>query len=561
MMHKLYFLVFIFSLSITAVAAPAADERKLTLKREKIAKHYHKLKAKVQNRDKLRVIVRYKNETLDGELQRPDHKKAFDVADLKMQNMGFTAKKRIKSFDVAVYEIDAQQLDKLLDSGLIDKLQEDIPVPPSLLQSIPFIGADAIYNRGYRAQDYAVAVFDTGIETSHSFLGGRVVEEACFSSDSLLSNSLCPNGEEQQIGVGAGVNCNVTDLEDCYHGTHVAGIVGGFRVIPLGSYEFLINTGVAPEANIISVQVFSEFDNFYSGCDGAERCVLANTSDILAGLEWVRDQAFTTNIAAVNMSLGGGEFDDHCDYSILKDAIDSLRSNGIATVISSGNRAFTDAVGHPGCISTAITVGSTGNDTDIISSFSNSAAMVDILAPGEDISSSYLSNGYASASGTSMAAPHVAGAIAVMKSISPYASVDYIENHLKAYGVTIVDPNNLLPFPRLNVQASALEVENKPIAQLDQTSYSVIVGKEGTFDAQASTDPNDELLTYEWDFGDGVSGYLSNEASIDHVYSEIGTYELAMRGYNGIKFSDAKNASVTVYDPVMITIIVTGLLM
>lgn len=138
------------------------------------------------------------------------------------------------------------------------------------------------------------------------------------------------------------------------------------------------------------------------------------------------------------MSIGGGSNTGTCDADSRKPAIDQLRALGIATVIASGNDGFTDAVSSPGCISTAVTVGSTSK-FDVISGFSNSSAVVDLLAPGSSIQSSVPGTGYAFFNGTSMATPHVAGAFAALKSRMPSATVDQIEAALKVTGTPVTD--------------------------------------------------------------------------------------------------------------------------
>jgi subtilisin family serine protease len=139
------------------------------------------------------------------------------------------------------------------------------------------------------------------------------------------------------------------------------------------------------------------------------------------------------NIAAANMSLGGGQYTANCDVqqAAIKAAIDNLRSIKIATIIASGNSSYTTAMGSPACISTAVSVGSTGDGsfgatTDRVSSFSNSVGFLNLLAPGQWIESSVLNGNYDDLQGTSMAAPHVAGAWAVLKQRKPDATVTEI---------------------------------------------------------------------------------------------------------------------------------------
>src|SRR5206468_11646675 len=118
-------------------------------------------------------------------------------------------------------------------------------------------------------------------------------------------------------------------------------------------------SGVARSARLMAVQVFSEIDSILS-CGGAAPCLGAYSSDIVAGLERVYTVApqYPT-MASVNMSLGGSLFTAPCDSQPYKASIDHLRSIGIATVVAAGNNGSTNALSSPGCVSTAVSVGST----------------------------------------------------------------------------------------------------------------------------------------------------------------------------------------------------------
>jgi subtilisin family serine protease len=202
--------------------------------------------------------------------------------------------------------------------------------------------------------------------------------------------------------------------------------------------------GVARDAKIIAIKVFSSKS---ASCGTSPvPCARSFDSDMIKGLERVYALRNSYAIAAANMSIGGGKYTTTCDTHVTKPVVDKLRGVGIATVIASGNDSYTDATGAPGCISSAITVGST-TKMDAESSFSNAAPWVDVLAPGSSICSSVNDSvlgcggasgaGYGFKSGTSMATPHVTGAWAVMKSKNGTASVSAVESALESTGVLV----------------------------------------------------------------------------------------------------------------------------
>ena len=279
---------------------------------------------------------------------------------------------------------------------------------PNLSSAIPRMGADIAYNNNYRGQDSFIVIIDTGIETVHSFFGGRVALEACFAVK-------CPNGQTSMVGSGAAAPVH-------WHGTHTAGIAAGFN----SSIR-----GVAPSAKIIAVNVFA--------ADGS-----ASDADLIRALQWVDSISGQYNIAAVNMSLGTpGTFKTSCNSYIpdLTAIISTLKSKNIATVVSAGNESQR-GMSSPACITDTVSVAATytaGDGSDRITSFSNVNELTDLSAPGYNIVSSKLMGAYGAASGTSMSAPMVAGAFAVYRSKFGVQSVDKVVSDFQSTGVNAVD--------------------------------------------------------------------------------------------------------------------------
>lgn len=364
----------------------------------------------------------------------------------------------IKQFRYIPYlamKVDANTLHFIKEMPEVKSLDEDLISAPNLSESVPLVSAPQAWTAGFTGLGQTVAVLDTGVDKNHDFLAGKVVSEACYSTtDPFVSRSLCPNGASSSTAAGSGLHC-ATSIGNCVHGTHVAGIVAGKN----NSANFY---GVAKDASIISIQVYSEFESYF--CGGNTSCALSFTSDQMLGLERVYALRNTRRIAAVNLSLGEGQYTSNCDDNPLKATVDNLRSVGIATIISSGNNGYANALNNPACISTTISVGSsidTGTSVNNASGFSNRASFLSLYAPGQTITSSYPGNTYGSLNGTSMAAPHIAGAWAILKQKSPGASVNEISNVLASTGVPVT--MNGITKSRIKIDA-ALNALSSPTA-------------------------------------------------------------------------------------------------
>jgi hypothetical protein len=224
--------------------------------------------------------------------------------------------------------------------------------------------------------------------------------------------------------------------------------------IAAGNYGYLTadTGGIAPGASVMSIQVFQK------DCASGTCQIYANYSDIMQALEHVYSQRNNYAIAAANLSLGGMDFTSTCDNEApgVTSVIRSLRAANIASVISSGNSALPNAVSFPGCISEAISVGSTTKQNGI-STFSNSASFLNLLAPGTSIASSMPGGGYGFTSGTSMASPHVAGAWATLKSAKPTATVSEVLAALTSSGTPITDSRNGITKPLIRIGDTAMD--------------------------------------------------------------------------------------------------------
>jgi hypothetical protein len=227
------------------------------------------------------------------------------------------------------------------------------------------------------------------------------------------------------------------------HGTNVAAIA----------------SQVAPGADLIGLDVFDGNGAF--------------TSDILAALDWVVENQETYNIVAANMSLGGGESQTTCQVSAFTAAIDAAKEAGVLVSVSSGNDGWSNATGFPACVPSATTVGavydadmgsisfSVCSDAttaaDQVTCFSNDADHVDLLAPG-----SVINAGGISMSGTSQAAPHVAGAAAVVASAYPDLSPTEIEAKLIATGTELRDMRSGRTHTRIDLDAATATSTEDP---------------------------------------------------------------------------------------------------
>lgn len=304
-------------------------------------------------------------------------------------------------------------------------IAEDMPLQAfDTPANLSLVGQPAAASSGYLGAGTAVAVLDTGIDYTR----------APFNCSAPGQPSGCPVVVAKDISTDDGA----LDTGD-FHGTNVAGVV----------------LGVAPSANIIALDVF----------DGE----WAYTSTVLLAFDWCLKNKTKYNIAAINLSLGGGVSKSQCPMDPMAIGIATAKAAGILTAVASGNDASSTGLAVPACAPAAVSVGAVYHANvgklmtsvcidlttaaDKVACFSNSASFLTILAPGVGIAAAGLNM-----SGTSQAAPHVAGAIALLAAARPTATADSIVDSLTTSSVKLTDPRNKLVKPRLDL-ATALAVD------------------------------------------------------------------------------------------------------
>jgi len=332
------------------------------------------------------------------------------------------------------------------------------------------IGADWANANGLNGQGQTIVVIDTGVDRNNPYLRNKVVNEACFATD-YYGNGDCNGAFYQYSATAAGVTGSAAQCSYhavCAHGTHVAHTAAG-------------SFGVARGATIIAIRAS------HADWDATRRVWVPgfNYSDLGNALWYVHDVLPRAGIvaAAVNMSIGGGAgYAGYCDNPVgswITYEINVLKSDyQIPTVISSGNDNYANGITWPACNSNAVSVGNTtltaaSGGVDAVYGYvtggSNTAATLDLLAPGTDICSAVpASLDYDGSAdgwqcgwiGTSMAAPHVAGALAILTQKRPTATVDQMVAALQRSGstggVAITDSRNTaVTRTRINV-ANAL---------------------------------------------------------------------------------------------------------
>ncbi|MCO1582547.1 S8 family serine peptidase [Crossiella sp. SN42] len=350
--------------------------------------------------------------------------------------------------------------------------------------------------------DVDVAVIDTGVDGKHPDLT-VVARTNCVNSSSCTDNA---------GGDGHG------------HGTHVAGSIGA-------KDDGIGVTGIAPGARIWSAKVLD---------DGGS----GQLSGVVAGVDWVA--AHADEIEVANMSLGC----ENCTNDALTQAISNAVGKGVVFAVAAGNnhkdaKTFFPA-NHPDVITVSALADFNGkrgggaastcraDQDDTLADFSNFGATVEIAAPGTCILSTHLNGGYSTLSGTSMAAPHVAGAAglltangnratnrdgvrAVRQRLIDTANTDWTDDSGDNVKEPLLDVSSTQDYPAGSADPG------RPVAAF--TASCSTSNTTCSFDASSAKDPDGSITGYAWEFGDGGTG---TGKTASHNYGKAAHYSVRL---------------------------------
>jgi len=305
-------------------------------------------------------------------------------------------------------------------------------IGPSLDSALKIIGADVAHQRGLMGTGVRIAVVDTGIDSNHPDLAGRVIAAKNFSTD--------------------------RDTIDHFgHGTHVASIAAGTGAASDGKYE-----GVAPGALLINAKALN------SGGGGT-------IGGIMQAMEWAADQG----AKVINMSLGAGQSDGKDALSLEVDAISQQK--GVLFAIAAGNAGTSQKVSTPAAADMSLAVGAIDKSSTLawFSSrgprYRDMALKPDVVAPGVDIMAARANPGsgdpYISHSGTSMAAPMAAGSAALVWQLHPDWTGQQVKDALMSSATPIGETCQVSAFDQGDGVVSLANIVNQA-AIMDPGSVS-----------------------------------------------------------------------------------------
>ena len=467
------------------------------------------LEKKIQEEEKVRVIVTLKEESKKSIFAKklPEKEEIENQQEkvlAKLDDDEFELKNRFSNINAIAGELTEEGLKKLKNNPDVESIEIDSIVSIVLDASVPLINANKVnnltYNNSYiNGTGETVCVVDTGVDATHEALQNKIIAEHCYCSiTNLGSGGCCPDNSSEDNSA----------TDDNGHGTHVIGTIASIN----NTYK-----GVAPGAKIVAIKAL---DNGGSGY----------TSEVINGIDWCIDNKDIYNISIISLSLGNERFYDYCDSDSLAAAANKASNNGIFVAIASGNDGYSDSVSSPACASNVTSVGSV-TKADVMSSFTNTDDILDVLAPGSSIVSAQNGGGYKTLSGTSMAAPHVAGAAALLLQYKKVVSninltPKQIENTLKDSGKNITDTGNGLNFSRIDVFAAITSFDtNEPEISFNfPTPDNNSQTRNNFIYINVTLDENPNMMLLEWNGTNESMSYLGLNYYLNKTNLSKGNY-------------------------------------
>ena len=399
--------------------------------------------------------------------------------------------------------IDQDALNELEDDPNVESIYTNKIYQILLDDSIPQINADDVHNYQINGQKITgagetICVVDTGIDTDHPAFQGRILDQYCYCG---IGGGCCFNGTSEAS----------TAEDDHGHGTHVSGIAAGND----STYR-----GVAYEAGIVAVKV----------CNSRGSC---SADDVIAGIDYCTSKVEEYNISAISISIGdSAAHNSYCNDDPFNPSINAAIEKNVSVVIASGNNGYTNGISSPSCVEKAIPVGAV-NIADGISF--NRGLILDLVAPGISITAPYRGGGTATSSGTSMAAPHVSGTIALLRQYWRLAyngvpSPTQLEYKLSLTGAVVDDTaNSGKNYSRIDVFESI-----KPFLNFTDgvPADNSITGNNITISIISDIPINTAFLQWVNENGDSENLTMIKEDSEDSTHFTLSQSNLAVALYS-----------------------------
>jgi subtilisin family serine protease len=435
-----------------------------------------------------------------------------------------------KTVNAISMEVTKEQLAELQARSDIISIKKDPELHIALHNSTNIINATLTWNLqtqgiNLTGAGQTICILDTGVNYTHPDLDG------CNTSTFLAGNC------SKVIGGYDFVNTDADPYDDNGHGTHVAGIAAANGTIK----------GIAPDAKIVMLKV----------CNSGGDCQFLRVID---AINWCVSNSSIYNISIISISIADtsnfttqSECDNY-DNGLSGNASVPLANavaKNISVVISAGNWGNNTGVSYPACLSNATAVGSSNKD-DSISSFSNRASFMSLLAPGLNINSTSINGNYELKWGTSMATPHVAGAIAILKQLLSLEGLTRTPKQLEAVLNStgkIINDTTGVNYTRINVYTAALSLDTivPNISLISPSDNLVTVNSSLTFSANV-TDWQLANITFTLMNSSGIFNQTTFNITGTFNQTNITIYDLQNGNYNWtflVSDNNSNTASLT----------------